>query len=162
MRIYFETNGRISAADFRKAVLIVSMIGMGAAYLVSIVLFGTYTLPFVPLMPNPDPIHQALYTILPLVFCVPLFIKRQHDRNRTPMFFMLYLGISVGLVLFGSSGSTTTHPITQVELEAFVAKNVLHAPVSLMGLWLLIECCFLKGVEGKNQYGDDPLGNEWY
>ena len=162
MRIYFESNGRISAAEFRKYVLVTSFVGTGAAYLVSIVLFGTYTLPFVPLMPNPDPVHQMLYSLLPLLFSAPLFIKRQHDRNRTPMFFMLYVGMVVGLSLFSAGGSTTTHPITQVELKAFVATNVVHAPVTLMGLWLLIECCFLKGVEGANQFGDDPLGSEWY
>ena len=89
MRIYFESNGRISAAEFRKYVLVTSFVGTGAAYLVSIVLFGTYTLPFVPLMPNPDPVHQMLYSLLPLLFSAPLFIKRQHDRNRTPMFLSL-------------------------------------------------------------------------
>jgi uncharacterized membrane protein YhaH (DUF805 family) len=26
------------------------------------------------------------------------------------------------------------------------------------GIWLLVECGFLRGTEGPNQYGNDPLG----
>ena len=159
MHIYFNTEGRISPADFRKAILVASAVGLGAAYCLSFALFGATTLPYVPFMPNPDPVHQLLYTVLPLIFSAPLFIKRQHDRNRSPMLFIIYIGMTVGLALFGSGGSTTTHPITQVELQAFVARNVVHAPVSLVGLWLLVECCFLKGIEGPNPYGADPLSH---
>lgn len=140
--------------------MITMLAGFGAAYALSVILFGTFILPFVPFMPNPDPAHQLLYTVFPLAFSAPLVIKRQHDRNRSPMFFILYMGLAVGFLLFGASGSTATYPITQAELSAFVAKHVVHAPVTLMGLWLFIECSFLKGVRGPNQYGNDPLDRE--
>ncbi|MEO1066612.1 MAG: DUF805 domain-containing protein, partial [Pseudomonadota bacterium] len=137
-------------------VQITSIIGFLAAMGLSKLLFGTLALPFVPFMPNPDPLHQALYVALPLAFSAPLFIKRLHDRGRAPTLFILYLGLTVGLALFTTGGSTTVHPVTSADLHAFIAKNVIHAPVSILGLWLLFECCFLKGTEARNRYGPSP------
>lgn len=152
-RIYFTSDGRIAAGDFRRYFMASSLFGAALAYIASILLFNTFSLPFVPFMPNPDPLHQGLYLLFPMAVSAPLFIKRQHDRNRSPMFFTLFAGMTIGLALFGAAGSTATHPITQAELEAFVARNAVHAPVTLMGLWLIVECCFLKGERGPNRYG---------
>lgn len=154
---YFSTTGRMSAKVFRRHILVLSIVGTILSFVIAKLLFGTFALPFVPFMPNPDPLHQAIYTILPLLLCAPIFIKRQHDRNRSPMLFIIFIGMSVGLALFGSAGTTSVHPITQVELQAFVAKNVVHAPVSILGLWLIVESCLFRGTEGNNRYGPEPM-----
>lgn len=157
IRIYYSASGRISALTFRRYVPLSAALGIMVAFLFSFLLFGTVRPPFLPLMPNPDPVHQLFYTFLPFVFSAPLFIKRQHDRGRSPVFFALFSGLLVGFALFSTGGSLATHLPGQSELEAFVAKHVIHAPVTLMGLWLITDCWLFEGVPEVNEFGPSPL-----
>ena len=46
--------------------------------------------------------------------------------------------------------ATTTEPVSPIHMVATVAAL-------LCGLWILIECGLLKGTEGRNDYGEDPV-----
>ena len=56
------------------------------------------------------------------------------------------------------------YPSVAVGIKRFHDRNksgwwVLITLVPVIGaLWYLIECGFLKGTEGNNEYGSDPLG----
>jgi uncharacterized membrane protein YhaH (DUF805 family) len=43
-------------------------------------------------------------------------------------------------------------------VAAFTAAGVVGAVAIAITLWLFIEIGFLKGTQGPNRYGPDPLG----
>ena len=94
------------------------------------------------------------YILLPiflLMLVVPdlaVTAKRWHDRNKSNMWLLL----NVPLVLGRSASpmaTPTAETVSPIHMVATVAALVC-------GLWILVECGFLKGTEGRNDYGDEP------
>lgn len=141
---------------FRQNLVIVLAIGVGMAFAVSFILFGTIQLPMQPFIWNPDPFHQMMFLLIPLFLSAPLIIKRLQDRGKKPHLFALFAGLVVGIQLFGGFDATPAYLVRDVSLETFVARNVVYAPIILLGLWILVSCSFLDGTDGQNQYGQDP------
>ncbi|MEM8796537.1 MAG: DUF805 domain-containing protein [Pseudomonadota bacterium] len=150
----FSIKGRLSCRTFLVRVLLTYGAGLILAWGLSYLLFGTLALPIRPLVVNPDALHVALYSVLPLLLSAPVFIRRLQDRDQKPILFMIYLGMTTGFALFVEQAPLAPDP---ANLQAFVAYHALHAPVSVIGLWLLWECLFLKGTKGPNRFGPDPL-----
>lgn len=96
-----------------------------------------------------------LNIILTLVFLYPsiaIFAKRLHDRNRSGLWLVLAYGLGlVGYVaqLAGLAG-TPEEPTSPMVILGIVSL--------IVNIWLFIECGFIKGTAGENQYGPDPLG----
>jgi uncharacterized membrane protein YhaH (DUF805 family) len=84
-----------------------------------------------------------------------LTIKRLHDRDRTGWWLVaLYLVIIAAVVL---GVVTLMQPEVQRESLNPAAVGAVIAASVLM-LWLFVEIGFLKGTQGPNRYGPDPLG----
>ena len=143
-------------AAFRQNIVIALAIGLGLAFAVSFILFGTIHLPLQPFMWNPDPFHQMLFVLIPLFIAAPLIIKRLQDRGKKPHIFALFAGLLVGMQLFGSFDATPAYLSRNLTLESFVAHYVVYTPIVLLGLWILVSCSFLDGTNGQNQFGRAP------
>ncbi|EKB3553950.1 DUF805 domain-containing protein [Vibrio parahaemolyticus] len=94
------------------------------------------------------------YLLLPiflLVLLIPdlaITTKRWHDRDKS----IYWLGLNIPLVI-GRIATPMTSPMTQEPST----PQLFIASISLIcGLWILIECGFLKGTSGPNKYGPEP------
>ncbi|EGQ8123704.1 DUF805 domain-containing protein [Vibrio parahaemolyticus] len=94
------------------------------------------------------------YLLLPiflLVLLIPdlaITTKRWHDRNKS----IYWLGLNIPLVI----GRIVT-PMTSPMAQEPSTPQLFIASISLIcGLWILIECGFLKGTSGPNKYGPEP------
>ncbi|HEX4408237.1 MAG TPA: DUF805 domain-containing protein [Xanthobacteraceae bacterium] len=97
---------------------------------------------------------DRLSAIIDLAFTYPEFaiaLKRAHDRN-----FPLWL-----LIVFFSAGAVldllTVLEMTGTEEEPSVISLAIALPFTVLGLALMIELGFRRGIPGPNQYGPDPL-----
>lgn len=94
------------------------------------------------------------YILLP-IFLLMLVIpdlavaaKRWHDRNKSNMWLLLNVPLVLGR-LASPMATPTAETVSPIHMVATVAALVC-------GLWILVECGFLKGTEGRNDYGDEP------
>jgi uncharacterized membrane protein YhaH (DUF805 family) len=82
-------------------------------------------------------------------------VKRLHDRDRTGWWILAaYLAIIVAIVL---GVLTLMQPEGQREPLNFAAVIAVFA-VSCLMIWMFIQIGFLKGTQGPNRFGPDPLG----
>lgn len=94
------------------------------------------------------------YILLPiflLMLVVPdlaVTAKRWHDRNKSNMWLLLNVPLVLGR-LASPMATPTAETVSPIHMVATVAALVC-------GLWILVECGFLKGTEGRNDYGDEP------
>ena len=68
-----------------------------------------------------------------------------------------YAAILLGLILL--NGLTDVLGITGNPLDANALDYILGIATLVVSIWFLIELGFLRGTQGPNQYGPDPLGN---
>ncbi len=137
--LFFSFSGRINRAKFWIATLVLFL-----AFLLSISV--AY---FVMLMIDSD--AMALLIVVPVfIIVVGVLIsgfavgaKRLHDRNRSAWWLVLfYLG--PGLL--------------QALGEAMGDIGVILLVVSVgISIWALVELGFLRGTQGPNRFGPDPL-----
>jgi len=84
-----------------------------------------------------------------------LGVKRLHDRDRTGwwivvLYVVLIVAIFLGVVtLMQPEGQR--QPLNTAAVIAVIAASYLM-------IWLFIEIGFLKGTQGPNRFGPDPLG----
>lgn len=81
-----------------------------------------------------------------------VMIKRLHDRNRTGWWAGLLNGLGLLFDPAEAAGLAGT------EQEPGIAVLVLALPALLLAVWLFVELGFLKGTQGPNRHGADPLG----
>jgi uncharacterized membrane protein YhaH (DUF805 family) len=124
--------------------------------------------------------------ILYLIFAVPfglLFLKRQHDRGRNGLDVLAYIVLHAALLLLQASGLAyiimpngimqlqalgplfTLTPIGSLVVPASALPLVpmwlltaMELAMIAFGVYLLVVLGFLKGTEGPNRFGPDPLG----
>ena len=97
----------------------------------------------------------SLIVILNIWINFALSAKRLHDRNRTGWWIAaVYLAIIIAVLL---GFATLMQPEGQRELLNTLAVTAVFA-VSCLMIWMFIEIGFLKGTQGPNRFGPDPLG----
>ncbi|PWI33728.1 DUF805 domain-containing protein [Vibrio albus] len=114
-----------------------------ACYYVVIMVVATVLKEFYP---------AGLGTILPVclvVLVVPdlaVTAKRWHDRNKSNKFLLLNIPVIMGRFTVPVGGLAAQSQPTTME-------TALSMAALICGLWILIECGFLKGNAAENQYG---------
>jgi uncharacterized membrane protein YhaH (DUF805 family) len=107
---------------------------------------------------------QALMQIVFLVIigypATALMVKRLHDRNQPGILAAIFWAPSIVQIIGQLLG--VTGEVTDVGGTAVYLPNTLGWIISLIGLgiaiWALVVLGFLRGTQGPNNYGPDPLG----
>jgi uncharacterized membrane protein YhaH (DUF805 family) len=100
------------------------------------------------LLPTLGPLLTFVVS-LPIFFAAfALSIKRAHDRDRPDWY---VIGFYVLLLLFQII-ALVSDPVS-----AGMLVGVLGIPVGLWAIVMLIDLGFLRGTQGANRYGPDPL-----
>lgn len=84
-----------------------------------------------------------------MVLLVPdlaITAKRWHDRNKSNWFLLLNVPLVIGRILMPVPGQPAVSESSFVSAISFIAL--------VSGVWILIECGFLKGSDRKNRFGD--------
>ena len=90
-----------------------------------------------------------------------MWIKRLNDRDRPSYFAYIFWAPTVLSVLGGLFGLTmTTTDMVGVAMPTQSGLGWILSIASLViGVWALVEMGILKGTQGPNQHGPDPLAN---
>lgn len=161
----FSFDGRINRAKWWLFLLVVF------AYIVAstimLFVFGMIT-----------PVLAFIWGIVFLIGCVVLIyasfavgVKRLHDRGKSGLWLLAFyvLPYVIGVVAFWTMlwgvlawalqmGSEMPNPAqAQAGLSAMMGAWWLYVIYTVIWVWALIELGILKGTDGSNQYGADPL-----
>ena len=165
--ILFDTKGRISRSQFWVGFIVLSVVAAIISFFVFIVLAVLYNVDGVAEQSSQilDPVTATLIAnaLLFLLFFFPslaLFVKRFHDRNQKAT--VLYLFYGLFLTFMFLIGDLPRSGPSGGELEGAAALCVglavfVYVGCAVVGLYLLVICGFLKGTNGRNHYGPDPL-----
>jgi len=103
------------------------------------------------------PIAVALFVVAIVNIWVnfALCAKRLHDRDRTGWWLLLQ-----ALVLFVALALVVVAFVAPEEQRPtwFVVASVAGVMALGVSLWLFVEIGFLRGSQGPNRFGPDPLG----
>lgn len=103
---------------------------------------------------------SSLLTFIILIYPLSaLMIKRRHDRGSAGKEFWAYAGLTAVLLLLQATG--LGFGTTEMGGVTMQTPNILYSVVGfvvfILGVYLLVVCGFLKGNEGSNTFGPDPL-----
>ena len=139
-QILFSFSGRINRAKYWLTVLLTIAVMLALIFVVVLAAPPTaevFGRPFLL------PLLMLLY--IPMLWiALAVGVKRLHDRNKSGwwlLFFYLVPAVLQGI------GDLLEAPLSLV----------LYLPAFAIGIWCLIELGFLRGTDGPNQYGPDPL-----
>lgn len=94
-----------------------------------------------------SPLGGILHTIIMLWPVAAVSLKRRHDKGSPGYDVLVFLALNVGGELLLLLGLAPSH--------------ILVGPISLvtsvLGVYLLVVMGFLKGEDGPNKFGPDPL-----
>lgn len=87
-----------------------------------------------------------------LIGFIAVCVKRLHDRNKSGWWMAGLYAVSLAGIFVATSSGLAMTPIGFTSLG-----NMLTALWLGILLWLIIELGMLKGTDGPNEYGPDPL-----
>lgn len=133
--ILFSINGRLDRGRFWRAVL-VSICAWILIFLVVAAIafmFGA---------------QRAIFNagILPLLFSIPIGIRRLHDRDKSGRWLTVFYGLPL---LFGYIADTTDIGV----------EFLLSLASTAIAIWAFIEIGCLRGTRGANRFGPAPLAS---
>lgn len=177
VQLYTRTEGRISRKSWWLGVLGIAVVNILISFLI-LPFIGVSMMPdMAALMSGSDVDTAALSQsiadgvrrsawvslILFVIFAYPVYalsIKRRHDKDNNGMDVIIYLGLTALVMLIQALGiglETTTIGELTIPTTAMWLNVILFA-LGIFGIYLLVVLGFLKGTDGPNQYGPDPLG----
>ena len=97
-----------------------------------------------------------------LIFAYPAYcisVKRRHDRDNNGLDVLIYFVLTAVLLLVQALGwgYTTTEIGGMTVPTPTTLFTVLGLVVGVYAIYLLVVMGFLKGTQGNNSYGPDPL-----
>ncbi|GEM76082.1 DUF805 domain-containing protein [Vibrio sagamiensis] len=94
---------------------------------------------------------QILLPVCLLLLMLPdlaITTKRWHDRGKSAYWLLLNIPLVVGRLASPMGSNSFLEP---------EASTILSTSLALIcGVWILVECGFMKGISGDNQYGPEP------
>jgi len=155
--LYGSFDGRINRKPYWMATLIL----IGVIILLAII--GGFIMAGMIGTGAADPTNQALFNLVFLViFGYPitaLMVKRLHDRDKPGTFAAIFWAPTILSTIGQLLGITTT--MTELAGEMVPIPTalgwILIVLSIVIGLWALVELGFLRGTQGPNRYGPDPL-----
>ncbi len=159
-QVFFSFSGRINRADYWRLIILLAFAVLCAGLLTGLVLsaagrvlgwqgnhifalgFGSLSLDI--------PAIGGLGTIAfksgiaALLVCVPVSVKRLHDRGKSGWWLLVFFAAPAIL-------SST------VAVAGEGLQPVLEAAGAALSVWAFAELACLRGTAGPNAYGDDPL-----
>lgn len=167
--ILFDTTGRISRLQFWIGFIVLSVVSALISFFVFVVLAVVYNVEGVEAVSKQvlSPVTASLIAnaLLFLLFFFPslaLLVKRFHDRDQKATVLYLFYGLFLTfLFLIGDiprSGPSGRELEDSAALSIGLA-GIVYVGCAVVGLYLLVICGFLKGTDGANQYGSDPVLN---
>jgi uncharacterized membrane protein YhaH (DUF805 family) len=163
MSLLTSFDGRINRAKWWLGSLIVAVAAI-VLYLILAAIFGLLSIPTDPAqiasMMRTGAIVQLLLVIIIAYPTTALMIKRLNDRDRPRYFAYIFWAPSILSLVGGVLGITqTTVDMGGIPMPTPNGLGyVLLVASFVVGIWALIELGILKGTEGPNQHGPDPLG----
>lgn len=145
------TEGRIGRKHYWLGVLAMVVVAIVASIVLGVLSFGNAT-------------AMAWFGLLiNLVLLWPSYclgIKRRHDRNSDGMDLKIFLGCSVVLNLLSATGigMTMTDVGGMMLPQPAMWLGLLNLAFGVFAIYMLVQLGFLKGTEGSNTYGADPVG----
>ncbi len=166
--LYTQMDGRIGRKQFWLGAVVMVVIGIVLSILVNFFTGGFNMTPAADAETAMAAFRAAcIANIVVFVLLVwplaALMIKRRHDRGSSGNDVWAYIGLALVaqlLTLFGIDYSAVQIPGTDsyVVTPGFMSGG-LGFIVGIFALYLLVVCGFLKGNEGANAYGPDPLAS---
>jgi len=90
-----------------------------------------------------------VFLIFVLIPDLAITAKRWHDRGKSSWWLLMNLPLVIGRMTVPVGESATAGPASTLQMVSSLAALVC-------GAWILVECGFLKGQSGDNQYGAEP------
>jgi len=141
--LFLSLDGRINRARFWLGTVILAVVSFAATYLI-VLLVGV------------SQGAVALSAAVAFALAYPSYAvmaKRFQDRGK-PGWLAL-----IGLVPVYATNLLYTFEVFDTLDPSPLAQGI-DVVISLIFLWFLVELGFLKGSQGPNRYGSDPLGQE--
>jgi len=149
--LFTSFDGRIARREFWLGILVLIIASFALIFVLGIVLGFLF----------PMTLLSVIGTLIILYPAMALNIKRLHDRNKgaNPWAFIFFgPGILVQFMQITGIG------FTAIDVGGVMASypsnglvTFLTIVVGIIGLWALVELGFLKGTDGDNNFGPDPL-----
>ncbi|MCG9598498.1 DUF805 domain-containing protein [Vibrio sp. Isolate25] len=101
------------------------------------------------LLPSMAHLLLPLFLIVVLLPDLAITAKRWHDRGKSSWWLLLNVPLIIGrMTVPAGDPAQMTQPTTLQAVSSLAAL--------VCGVWILVECGFLKGNQGNNQYGVEP------
>jgi uncharacterized membrane protein YhaH (DUF805 family) len=141
--LFLSLDGRINRAKFWLGMVVLAVISFAATYMI-VLLVGV----------SQGAIALSAAVAFALAYpSYAVMAKRFQDRDK-PGFLTL-------LLLIPSYGANLLYTFGVFDLDQPSASaKATDAIVAVVFLWFLVELGFLRGTQGPNRYGPDPLGRE--
>lgn len=148
--LFTSFDGRINRQPYWIGALVVIGCAIVLSILLSLVMGSS---------PSAQGWIQIILTLLIAYPATAMMVKRLHDRNKPGIFAAIFWAPSIVMIL-GQLTGLTAAPTTfegQVLMVPTGLGWIVIAISMVIGIWALIELGFLRGTDGSNEYGPDPL-----
>lgn len=173
--LYTTTDGRISRKTWWLAAIGIAVVNIVISMLIfPLVGLGMpNTAAITAAAGNPEAVSAAIMgamqasgwasLVLFLLFAYPIYcisIKRRHDKNNKGIDVLGYLAVTALMLLVQALG--LGYSLVDVGGMLMPMPSMIFSALGFVamiyGIYMLVVLGILKGTEGANQYGPDPLG----
>jgi uncharacterized membrane protein YhaH (DUF805 family) len=145
-QLFFGFNGRLN----RKPFWLASLALTAAAIALIVIVMSFIAEAEAAGVEVPLPVFLAISAIS--TFCwLALSVKRLHDRNKSGLWMMIYFGAFALQIAAEMQGLTGTE-----EAPTIIGLGVVLLSLAA-SVWYLVDVGLLKGADGPNDYGPDPI-----